>query len=188
MKQLADLYCIFFVCFSYETIANVFVFIQTFCTICLCPTDASINAGYTAQDNRADFGPISSLPTILGNVPIILVVLKIILSDFPEVWGVVRVTESVQKNVKGESHRRTNARLICRLSRETKQYPIRKRADRRRKHNNTCHGTAQMDLDTIIAISSCHYQRLGLCHYLKALHLFLKNVELGMHRYKNVAR
>ncbi len=37
------------------------------------------NAGYTPQDNRADFGPISPLRTILGNVPIILVVLKIIL-------------------------------------------------------------------------------------------------------------
>ncbi len=32
--------------------------------------------------------------TILGNVLIILVDLKIILSDFPEVWGVLRVTES----------------------------------------------------------------------------------------------
>ncbi len=30
---------------------------------------------------------------------------------------------------------RTNARLICRLSCETKQYPIRKQADRRRKLN-----------------------------------------------------
>ncbi len=30
---------------------------------------------------------------------------------------------------------RTNVRLICRLSREIKPYPIRKRADRRRKHN-----------------------------------------------------
>ncbi len=59
-------------------------------------------AGYTPQDNRADFGPISPLPTILGNVPIILVVLKIILSDFPEVWGVLRVTESARKNVKAE--------------------------------------------------------------------------------------
>ncbi len=96
-------------------------------------------------------GPISPLPTILGNVPIILVVLKIILSDFPEVWGVVSVTESVQKNVEGApiatcwtfmirnpavgGALRTNARLSCRLSRETKQYPIRKLADRRRKHN-----------------------------------------------------
>ncbi len=43
------------------------------------------NAGCTPQDNRADFGPISPLPTILGNVPIILVVLKMILSDFPVV-------------------------------------------------------------------------------------------------------
>ncbi len=34
------------------------------------------DAGYTPQDNRADFGPISPLPTILGNVPIILVLLK----------------------------------------------------------------------------------------------------------------
>ncbi len=39
----------------------------------------------TPQDIRADFGPISPLLTILGNVPIILVVLKIILSDFPVV-------------------------------------------------------------------------------------------------------
>ncbi len=43
------------------------------------------NAGYTPQDNRADFGTISPLPTILDNVLIILVVLKIILSDFPVV-------------------------------------------------------------------------------------------------------
>ncbi len=28
------------------------------------------NAGYTPQDNQADLGPISSRPTILGNVPI----------------------------------------------------------------------------------------------------------------------
>ncbi len=56
---------------------------------------------YTPQDNRADFGPISPLPTILGYVPIILVVLKIILSDFPVVWGVLRVTESERKNVGG---------------------------------------------------------------------------------------
>ncbi len=62
------------------------------------------NAGYTPQDNRADFGPISPLPTILGNyyrLSIILVVLKIIFSDFPVVWGVLRVTESAQKNVGG---------------------------------------------------------------------------------------
>ncbi len=131
MKQLADLYCIFCMFFIWNDC-------QCFCihsnVLCLCPTDASINAGYTPQDNQPDFGPISPLPTILGNVPIILVGLKIILSDFPEVWGVVRMTESVWKNVKGESHRRTNARLIYRLSRETKQYPIRKLADRR-KHN-----------------------------------------------------
>ncbi len=50
--------------------------------------------------NRADFGPISPLLTILGNIPIILAVLKIIFSDFPVVWGVLRVTESARKNVK----------------------------------------------------------------------------------------
>ncbi len=33
-------------------------------------------AGYTPQDNRADFGTISPLLIILGNVPIILVDLK----------------------------------------------------------------------------------------------------------------
>ncbi len=43
---------------------------------------AEVYAGYTPQDNRADFGTISPLPPILGNVPIILVVLKSILSDF----------------------------------------------------------------------------------------------------------
>ncbi len=43
------------------------------------------NAGYTPQDKWADFGMISSLLTILDNVPIILVVLKIIFSDFPVV-------------------------------------------------------------------------------------------------------
>ncbi len=64
---------------------------------CLYPT----NAGYAPQDNRADFGQISAFPTILGNVPIILVDLKIILSDFPGVWGVLRVTESARKNVRG---------------------------------------------------------------------------------------
>lgn len=42
------------------------------------------NAGYTPQDNRADnFGQISPLPTVLGNVPIISMVLQIILPDFP---------------------------------------------------------------------------------------------------------
>ncbi len=53
------------------------------------------------QDNRADFGPISPLLTILGNVLIILVDLKIILSDFLEVCSVLRVTESARKNVGG---------------------------------------------------------------------------------------
>ncbi len=38
---------------------------------------------------------------MLGNVPIILVDLKIILSDFPVVWRVLRVTESARKNVEG---------------------------------------------------------------------------------------
>ncbi len=61
----------------------------------------SANAGYTPQDNRADFGPISPLSTILGNVPIILVDLKMILSDCPVVGGVLRVTGSTQKNIRG---------------------------------------------------------------------------------------
>ncbi len=114
-------------------------------------------------------GLISPLPTILGNVLNILVVLKIIVSYFPVVWGVFRVTESAQKNVGGVpiannkyttiftirnpavwGTPRTNVRLICRLSRETKQYPIRKRAHRRRKHNKRRHGAALKDLDTII--------------------------------------
>ncbi len=65
-----------------------------------------VYAGYTPQDNRADFGPISPLSTILGNVPIVLVVLKIILCGgwkviFPVMWGVLKVTESAQKNVGG---------------------------------------------------------------------------------------
>ncbi len=122
---------------------------------------------YTPQDYRADLGLISPLPTILDNAPIILVDLKIILLDFPVVWGVLRVTESARKNVGGAQSRiiniqhveylrseillclggtpRTNLRLICRLSRETKQYPIRKRADRRRKHNKCSQGAAQKD-------------------------------------------
>ncbi len=126
----------------------------------------SCYAGHTPQDNQADFGPISFLLTILGNVPIILV-LKMIFSDFPVVWGVLRVTESARKNVGGSTIEnrkystcwdqkswcvggtpRTNARLICRLSRETKQYPIRKRADRRRKHNKHSHGAVQKHLDS----------------------------------------
>jgi len=49
----------------------------------------------TPQDNRADFGPISPLPTTLGNVSVIFVDLKIIFSDFPVVCGVLRVTERV---------------------------------------------------------------------------------------------
>ncbi len=39
--------------------------------------------------------------TIINNVLIILVVLKIILSDFPVVCGVLRVTECARKNVGG---------------------------------------------------------------------------------------
>ncbi len=39
------------------------------------------------------FGPISPFRQPQGNVPIILVDLKIIFSDFPVVWGVLRVTE-----------------------------------------------------------------------------------------------
>ncbi len=42
----------------------------------------------THQDNQAYFGPISPLPIILGNVPITLVDLNIILSDFPVVRGI----------------------------------------------------------------------------------------------------
>lgn len=38
---------------------------------------------HTLQDNRDDFGPNSPLPTFLGKVTIILMVLQIILSDFP---------------------------------------------------------------------------------------------------------
>ncbi len=59
------------------------------------------NAGYTPQDNRADFGLISPLATILGNVPIILVVIKMIFSNFSVVLGVLRVTKSTRKNVGG---------------------------------------------------------------------------------------
>ncbi len=65
--------------------------------VLLYDINAASNAGYTPQDNRADFGLISPLLTILGNVPIILVDLKIILSDFHVVWGVLRVTESARK-------------------------------------------------------------------------------------------
>ncbi len=46
-------------------------------------------------------GPISPLPTILGNVLVIFVLLKTILSDCPVVWGVLRLTESARKNVGG---------------------------------------------------------------------------------------
>ncbi len=70
---------------------------------------------------------------------------------------------------------RSNEHLICRLSRETKQYSIRKQADGRLKHNKHSHGAVQKDLDTLIAISYCHYQRLGLCHYFKALNLFFES-------------
>ncbi len=49
---------------------------------------------YTPEDNQADFGSISPLLTILGNVRIILMNLKMIFSDLSEVWGVLRVTES----------------------------------------------------------------------------------------------
>ncbi len=96
----------------------------------------SFNAGCTPQDNRLILGWF--LPFRQGNVLIILVDLKIILSDFPVVWGVLRVTESARKirnpAVWGGTPR-TNTCLICRLSRETKPYSIRKQADRRRTHN-----------------------------------------------------
>ncbi len=39
---------------------------------------------------------------------------------------------------------------------------------------NTCHSAAQKDLDTIIAMYSYHYQRLGLCHYFKAFNLLFE--------------
>ncbi len=58
-----------------------------------------------------DFGPISPLPTILGNAPIISVDLKSILSDFPVVWGVLRLTESSRKNVGGAPI--TNLKSCC---------------------------------------------------------------------------
>ncbi len=54
----------------------------------------------TPQDNRADFGPIFPPPTVLGKVPIILVVLKIF-SDCSVVWGVLRETECARKNIGG---------------------------------------------------------------------------------------
>ncbi len=102
---------------------------------------------------RPDFSP-SDNPSV-ENVPIILVDLKIIFSDFPEVYGVLRVTESAQKDVGGTpiANRKYSIcwifpirnpavwgntdedRSADRSSRETKPYPIRKRADRRRKHN-----------------------------------------------------
>ncbi len=62
---------------------------------------AEVYAGYTPQDNQADFGPMSPLPTILGNVPIILVVLKISYEIFLWCEVLLRVTESAWKNVRG---------------------------------------------------------------------------------------
>ncbi len=73
------------------------LFLFCFIFLLIAVWDMSTIAGYTPQDNRGDFGPISPLPTILGNVSIILVVLKIILFDFPVVWGVLRVTDSARK-------------------------------------------------------------------------------------------
>ncbi len=68
--------------FSGEVFFCVFCFVYWRC----CAVHIEFNAGYTPRDNRADLGQISPLlPTILGNVPIILVVLEIIFSDFPEV-------------------------------------------------------------------------------------------------------
>ncbi len=64
--------------------------------VLLYDINTSSNAGYTLQDNRADFGTIAPLLTILGNVPIILVDLKIILSDFHVVWGVLRVKKDCE--------------------------------------------------------------------------------------------
>ncbi len=64
------------------------------------------NAGYTPQDSWADFEQIYPLLTILGKVPIILVVQKIILSDFPVVWSMLRVTESAWKNVGGAPNKK----------------------------------------------------------------------------------
>ncbi len=134
---------------------------------------------FTPEDNRADFGSISPLLTFLGNVRIILMNLKIYLFRFirgvrcvksdwirhrSRIVNIQHVEYLRSEILMCGGNPRTSARLICRLSRETKQYPI-------RKHNKRSHGAAQKDLDTIIAISSCHYQRLGLCHYFKALNL-----------------
>jgi len=96
------------------------------------------NAGYTPQDNRADFGQISPLLTILGNVPIILMVLQIILRFFCSVkcvksdWICSAERWSHPKHESESWCARINVRTLWRLSHETKQYPIRKRADRRR--------------------------------------------------------
>ncbi len=69
---------------------------------------------------------------------------------------------------------RTNEHLICRLSRETKQYSIRNQADGRLKHNKHSHGAVQKDLDThrnfLLPLP-----KTGTLPYFKALNLFFES-------------
>ncbi len=125
---------------------------------------------HTPQDNQADFGPISPLTTILGNVLTIL----IILSDFPVVRGVLRMAESARKIVE---YLRSEILMggdpeNCRSSRETKPYSIRKRAD----WSKTNAVKAQHKrIWTLVAISYGHYQRLALCHYFKTFNILFES-------------
>ncbi len=125
------------------------------------------------------------LPPSDNNVPIILVDLKIILSDFSVVWGVLRVTESARKNIgdapiANRKYLRSEI-LLCGGGHRGQTRVWSADYHVKRKHiqseseltedgsitNCNKHVMEQKHLDTIIAISSCHYQRLGLCHYLK---------------------
>jgi len=92
------------------------------------------------------------------------------------VWDVLRVTESALKNVSDtqtcwiftirnpdvwRGTPETKTHLVCRLSRETKQYSTRKLADRRQKHNKHSHGTAQKHwtAEKRISLSNCGNSR-----------------------------
>ncbi len=69
---------------------------------------------------------------------------------------------------------RTNTRLICRLSRETKQYPIRKRAYRRQTqswHSTKAFGQAEME-DQLVSLwqqQECLYNVSCKTFILKSL-------------------
>ncbi len=99
-------------------------------------------------------------------------VVKIIFSDFPVVWGVLRATESARKNVGGDQKPCCvcgGEHSICRLSRETKQLT---------EDGNITNRNKQMSWRSTKGFGHDHrnfFQRLGLYHYFKTLNLLFES-------------